>query len=376
MNLPDEKKTLQSHWFRKMPLLVLLLMIILVIAVAMAVSRKGERLAAERSTASDQEETGTNVVVLVLTPSQISDRINLPGIISPWVRLTVSAEVAGKVDARLAEEGHHLTKGTPLYRLDERDYRTSYHAARAAFETARASHSRLRELHDEQLTSRSILDTAVAELERTRSAMETARLQLDRCLIEAGMDGILNRMLVEPGQFVAVGDPVAEILQLNPVKVTVGIPESDIHAVREVDTFSVRMDALGGRIFSGTRHRFSRSAEGMARLYDLEIRIENPDDVILPDMFARVDIVKQSRPMALTLPIYAVISSGGTHSVFVESRGRAEKRDVTLGMQEGWQVEILSGLTAGERVVVVGQRDISHGQALRIIKEIHDTGEL
>ncbi|WP_179953159.1 efflux RND transporter periplasmic adaptor subunit [Desulfobotulus mexicanus] len=374
--MPEEKTTFKSPWFSKIPLLVLLLMLILVITMAMAVSRKGERLAEERSTASAQEETGTNVVVLVLHPSEISDRINLPGIISPWVRLTVSAEVAGKVADRLAEEGSHIKAGTALYRLDERDYRNSYNAAKAAFETARASHGRLRELHDEKLASRSLLDTAVAELERTRSAMETARLQLDRCLIEADMDGVLNRMLAEPGQFVSVGDPVAEILKLNPVKVTVGIPESDIHAVRGVDTFSVRIDALGGQTFTGTLHRFSRSAEGMARLYDMEIRIENPDEVILPDMFARVDIVKKSSPMALTLPIYAVISSGNTHSVFVDDKGRAEKREVTLGVQEGWQVEILSGLTKGERVVVVGQRDLRDGQSLSIIKEIHDTGEL
>ncbi|WP_222427602.1 efflux RND transporter periplasmic adaptor subunit [Desulfobotulus alkaliphilus] len=355
---------------------MLLLMIILVAVMAMAVSRKGERLAEERSTASAQEERGTNVVVLVLQPSKISERINLPGIISPWVRLTVSAEVAGKVADRLAEEGSYIRAGTALYRLDERDYRNSYNAASAAFETARASHSRLREMYDEKLASRSLLDTAVAELERTRSAMETARLQLDRCLIEAGMDGVLNRMLAEPGQFVSVGDPVAEILQLNPVKVTVGVPESDIHAVRRVDTFSVRINALEGRTFTGTLHRFSRSADGMARLYDLEIRIDNPEEIILPDMFARVDIVKQSKPMALTLPIYAVLSSRDVHSVFVEKEGRAEKREVTLGMQEGWQVEILSGLTKGERVVVVGQRDLREGQPLNIIKEINDIGEL
>jgi RND family efflux transporter MFP subunit len=190
------------------------------------------------------------------------------------------------------------------------------------------------------------------------------------------MDGIINRMLVEPGQFVAVGDPVAEILQLNPIKVTVGIPESDIHAVRQVDTFEVRLDALGGKIFTGKKHHFSRSAESTARLYDLEILIDNPEGEILSDMFARVDIVKRFSPFALTLPLYAVISAGGSHSVFVEKDGHVEKREVRLGIQEGWVVEITSGLEAGERVVVVGQRDLAHGQKITLIKEIHDIKEL
>jgi RND family efflux transporter MFP subunit len=372
----SEKTSFRTFWFGKLPYLVLLLLILLVGVTVLAVSRKAEDLEKERSTALASEDPGVNVVVLNLSPSKIRDRINLPGMTAPWVRLRVSAEVAGKVSQKLAEEGQNIRKGEALYLLDDRDYQNSFNAAKATFETEKATHARLVELYGEQLATRSLLDSAVAALESARSVMETARLQLDRCRVRAGMDGIINRMLVEPGQFVAVGDPVAEILQLNPIKVTVGIPESDIHAVRQVDTFEVRLDALGGKIFTGKKHHFSRSAESTARLYDLEILIDNPEGEILSDMFARVDIVKRFSPFALTLPLYAVISAGGSHSVFVEKDGHAEKREVRLGIQEGWVVEITSGLETGERVVVVGQRDLAHGQKITLIKEIHDIKEL
>jgi membrane fusion protein, multidrug efflux system len=93
-------------------------------------------------------------------------------------------------------------------------------------------------------------------------------------------------------------------------------------------------------------------------------------------MFARVDIIKRSSPVALTLPLYGIISTGGRHTVFVDAGGFAEKREVTLGIQEGWRIEITSGLTDGDRVVVVGQRDLVQGQKLHIIKEISDIKEL
>lgn len=376
MKSNEKKPSLPALLSRKLPLITLILLVLLVTGMVFALARKTEHLEKERSSAMAAEDPGVNVVVLTLSPSRIKDRINLPGMTAPWVRLRVSAEVAGKVAEKLAAEGNFIQKEAHLYRLDDRDYQNIYNAAKAAFETAKATHARLKELYGEQLATKSLLDTAIADLEGARSAMDTARLQWDRCLVQAGMGGVINRMLVEPGQFVAVGDPVAEILQLDPIKVTVGIPESDIHAVRQVDTFEVRVDALGGKLFTGKKHHFSRSAESTARLYDLEILIPNPDGEILSDMFTRVDIVKRLSPEALTLPLYAVISSGGTHAVFVVQDGKAERREVRLGIQEGWVVEITSGLEAGEQVVVVGQRDLAQGQKINIIKEIQDIKEL
>jgi membrane fusion protein, multidrug efflux system len=372
----NETSGFLSGPLKRLPLMILLLLVIMVAALATCVSHKAGQLEKERSTAMAAQDRGANVVVLILSPSKIKDRINLPGMTVPWVRLPVSAEVSGKISRKLAEEGSAVREGDALCSLDDRDYKNHFNATRAAFETANANHARVLELYGEQLAPRSLLDSAVAELEQSRSAMHMADLQLERCLIKAGMHGIINRMLVEPGQFVAVGDPVAEILQLTPIKVIVGIPESDIHAVRQVDTFEIRIDALGGKIFTGTKHHFSRSADPMAKLYDLEIRIDNPEGEILADMFARVDIVKRSSPLALTLPLYGIISTGGRHTVFVDAGGFAEKREVTLGIQEGWRIEITSGLTAGDRVVVVGQRDLVQGQKLHIIKEISDIKEL
>ncbi len=173
-----------------------------------------------------------------------------------------------------------------------------------------------------------------------------------------------------------VGDKVAEVLQLNPVKVKVGIPESEVVAVRHIDTFDVSVDALDNRVFKGTKYFLSRTADPMARLYDLYIQVDNPDGEILPDMFTRVDILKKEIPDALVIPMYASLSKSGKHVVYVVQEGRAIERPVTLGIQEGWLIQVAEGLASGENVVVVGQRSLNNGDKVNIVQQAHHLGEI
>ncbi len=93
-------------------------------------------------------------------------------------------------------------------------------------------------------------------------------------------------------------------------------------------------------------------------------------------MFARVELVKKVFEQSLAVPLYAVISQSDEHIVFVERDGRAEKREVELGVLVGWQVQVTSGLQAGERVIVVGHRFLDDGQPVEVIKTVSDPSEI
>jgi len=105
----------------------------------------------------------------------------------------------------------------------------------------------------------------------------------------------------------------------------------------------------------------------MARLYDLELVVPNLDGKILPGMFAKVELIKQSYDQALAIPLYAVITQGEDRFVYVENNGKAEKRMVKLGVLVNWQVHITSGIDPGERVIVVGHRFLDDGQAVETV---------
>ena len=363
----SERKPGKSLFWIIFSVVILALMIMLVV---FFMKRKAD-VAAKRLSELGQQEATVNVVTYTLAPRTISDRINLPGTIEPWVKLNVASQVAGEVLEKRAQEGRVVAGAEILAVIDSRKYRNAYESARASLESALASQKRIAELYREELASKSDLDAINATVENYRAAMENASLDLDHCLIKAPIPGIVNQVFIDTGQVLGLNQEVAEILQLDPVKVSVGIPESDVSAVRKLDDFTITISALDGETFSGKKYFLSRTADPMARLYNLEILINNPDARILPDMFARVDVVKKTVEKAVVLPLYAV-TSNDEHTVMVEKDGWVSQRQVSLGIVEGFNVQITAGLEFGEAVVIVGQKQVADGQKVTVTRNVSD----
>ena len=317
-----------------------------------------------------------NVVALALAPETIRDRINLPGVVEPWIKFDVIAEVRGEVIEKRMEKGTPVKKGDIIAVLDKSDYEIALQAAKAAYDTALASKNRVEKLYAQQLAPRAQLDDITAQVERFRAEMDTARLNLDRCTIKSPITGTLNQLYIEKGQYINVTDPIAEVIQMDRVKVSVGIPESDVSAVRKVQDYMVRLDALSDKAFPAEKYFLSIASDPQARLYKLELEIDNTEHEILPDMFARVDIVKNEIADALSIPLYSIISLNDQQTVYVVNDSTAHARKIQTGIQEGWRIQVTDGLQPGDRVVVVGHRRVSDGQPVNLIRTVSDMKEI
>lgn len=317
-----------------------------------------------------------NVVALELLPSTIRDRINLPGIIEPWIRLDILAEVRGKVVKKIVGEGDAIKKNEIIAVLDSRDYENAYKSAKASYKAATASQERLSELFKKQLATLSQLDNAIAQAENYKAQMDTAALNVERCTIRSPISGTVNRLFFEEGGYLNVSDNVSEILQTDKLKVKVGIPESDVDSITRLDYFNVQIDALDKKTVKATKHFLSKTADSMARLYTLELLIDNASGEILPDMFARVDILKREIPDSISVPLYSLISINNQNIAYIIEDNTAYAQKVELGIQEGWLVEIKSGLKKGDRLIAVGQRDVSDGQKVKVVRSVTNIGEL
>lgn len=318
----------------------------------------------------------TNVVAMEMVPSRLRERINLPGVVKPWVTLKVVAEVRGKITEKKVSEGLSVKKGDVLAVIDSRDYLNIHASAKASYQLAVSNRDRIKALLKENVGTQSQLDDIVAKVRTTKAALDGASLNLERCIIRAPMEGVVNRIYIEKGQYVNTEDPVAEILELNRVKVVVGIPESDVDAVRRLEQFEVTIDALDSKVFQGVRYYLRNTTTNFARLYNLEIALDNSSGEILPDMFARVEIVKTEVPDGLGIPLYALITKNKMNAVYVVDDGIARLKPVAVGIQDGWRVEVRQGLEPGDRVVVVGQRDIDDGEQVAVVRTVRTMEEL
>jgi membrane fusion protein (multidrug efflux system) len=379
-NNPPAEKSCITRWrqriLKSLPMLLVVLAVALILILFNRIEFQAQAMKEAKAAQLKQEQPPINVVTLTLTPAELAERISLPAVVEPWVDLQLLTEVSGKVMEILVQEGDRVAKGDVIARLDDRDYRNAFQSAKASWRAARASHERISKLHAQQLATRSQLDDITAQMENFKAAMDTAALNLERCTITAPMNGVINHCFIDVGQFLSSADPVVQLLQIDRVKINVGIPESDVEAVRRLTKFQVTIQALGDRRFEATKHHLSRTADARARLYNLDLTLKNPRHEILPDMFARVEIIKRQVSDGLAVPLYAVISRNNRHFVYVVQDDTVLERDVVLGIQEGWQVQLAQGVSPDEAVVVVGQRSVAANEKVNVVRQVNDPREL
>lgn len=374
-NSGSKKRTLRWIW-RFIPWCIVAMILAVIFAVGAGIKEKQTRLAEAKEAAMKKDIPAVKVITLTLESRRMEDMISLPGEVEPHEELWVRAEVTGQVMQILVKEGQYVKKGQVLAQIDDRDYRSRVARINANYKLAKADHDRIESLAERNITAKSKLDEAVAHLEELAAQYREAKLALDRTRITAPIDGRLNEVRAKEGDFLTAGKEVAHIIQIEQVKVTVGVPESDVAAVLDLGGADVLIEALDNRRVRGKKIFLSRKPRTLARLYDLELSVPNGDGRILPGMFARVELVKKVFPETVAVPLYAVITQNNEQFVYVDNQGRAEKRKVSLGVLSGWEVQITSGLKPGDRVVVVGHRFLDQGQPLEIIKNVNRPADI
>jgi membrane fusion protein (multidrug efflux system) len=376
MNKTKHKTRLLRFIWGIIPWMIVVLVVIFIVILGTRIMHEKARLEEAKKAALKQDIEPVSVITLTLKPRRLEDKINLPAVVEPYEDVWVKAEVPGQVVEVLVQEGEAVEKGQVLIQLDDRDYKARLSRIEANYQLAKLEYERTSALVRKKVMSPAELDKISAQLKDLEAQVNEVQLALSRTQIVSPICCLLNETKANRGDFVGVGDPVARILQLDPVKVTVGVPESDVAAIFGLTEAEVIIEALNKLRVKGTKVFLSRMPRTLARLYDLELRVPNPDGKILPGMFVRVDLVKAVFGRALSVPLYAVITQADRSFVYVEENGRAKRRDVELGILVGWEVQVASGLKPGERVIVVGHRFLDDDQPVDVIKNVSDAREI
>ncbi len=366
---------------KKQKKLIISLVIIIILLgtislLGMVIKSKGESLKQKEKNSKKIQKPLTNVITMEIIPCPVQEVINLPGQAIPWKSLIIVTEVRGKVITKKITEGSPVKTGDVLAIIDKRDYENSYNAAKASYKTLLTTEKRLIALKKKKFITQSQVDDVTATLKQAKARMDNAMLNLLRCTIKAPMDGIIDKVFIEQGSFLDPGKPVAKILQINKIKIEVGIPESDIDIVRNIDEFDIEIDALNSRHFLGKRYYLHKTTDDFARLYNLEISVDNFEKKILPGMFARVKITKHYIKDGLAVPMYALVNKNGNDGVYVVKNGIAFFKKVEKGFLDQWRIQIKKGLNPHDKVVVMGQRLISNKEKVKITKNVLTMEEL
>lgn len=362
--------------WNNLPRFVLLAMIMLIFILFGAIKDKSNLIAANKAAEVSREKPPVNAVTLTLSPTTITDRINLPGYIEPWTRLNLLAKLNGTVTEVLVKEGERVKKDDILARIEDDDFRIALDRAEAAYNLAKAEYNRNKSIYDKGGIPTAILDSNRTNMLQAKADYENAKLLLSRTRVTSPMDGIIRRLDAKVGLQLAVGDAIAEILDTEHMKGVIGIPESDVTAVRRLEDVNLTVQALGDKVVTGKKYFLSPSPETAARLYNLELDLDNSGGEMLDGMFVRADVVKKQITGTLAVPFYSVISRNDEQYVFIEEEGVARKKKVRLGIMEKWMVQIVAGLNPGDQLLIEGHRDVEDNQKIQVIKTITSPEEL
>jgi len=352
------------------------IMCIGVIAAGVVLIVVAKNFRASAAAASRKElEVGTaekalNVKVQVLEAKILEDRLLLTGSVKPWEDVQLSAEVAGKIEWQGVEEGDTVEAGQELVKIDTDAIRARLNQARAQYDLTVQELVRAENLQKEGIGSPQDLDRALTDREVALANLRTTQIELDKSVLRAPFDGVVDELSKEEAEFVSRGTSLARLVQVHKVKVDVGIPERDVPFFAKGDAVTVTADALPAETFHGTIYRIATTADAHTRTFITEIELDNADGRLKPGMIARARLVRKSYLNAISIPIFAVLSLEGGYRVFIEENGVAQPRDVEVGIFQDNMVHVTRGLDVGDRLIVVGQRDLRAGDPVRVVEEI------
>jgi membrane fusion protein (multidrug efflux system) len=301
------------------------------------------------------------VSVTVVEPVSIRDVVFLPGETEAYEDVKVAANAAGRVEWIGPREGQTVQKGALLAKIDVSAHKAALEHAKAAYDLASDLCERRRRLYTNKIIAREELDQSETQLKLALTDLDQIKVRYNHGFPKSPIAGIINHLYVDVGEYADIGKPIADIVNIDRIKINVRVPELDVRYVKKGQKTPIKIDAFAERPLIGTVDFVSFKADPATKTFLVRSVIDNPEHDIRPGMIGRVAFVRRMIPDAVAAPLFAIVDKGGERIVFVEKEGVAESRVISIGVIQGDRVEITSGLDIGDHLIVKGHTEVEDG---------------
>jgi membrane fusion protein (multidrug efflux system) len=315
-----------------------------------------------------------NVETHTLSPQQFVEEIRLTSIAMANQDVLVSAEESGVIRELYFDRGSRVGQGDSIAKIDDRVLAAQVAQARAGAELAAQTWERRRRLwEDDRVGSEIAYLEARFQAEQAAAVLDGLEERLARTVIRAPFAGVLDERMVDVGTMVAPGTPVGRLVNFNPIKVFAGVPERYAGDIRVGDEATLEFEQLDAQPYSGRIRYVGATVSTENRTFPIEVSLPNPNGLVKPQMVANMAVTRATVNDAIVVPQDALIrvENGYVVYVAVERNGEsvAEMRDVVLGPTRRNLVVVDEGLSTGERLIVVGHKEVEDGDRIRIVAE-------
>jgi membrane fusion protein (multidrug efflux system) len=305
------------------------------------------------------------VRAVVVRPDVFQDRISVTGTALAQDEVHLQAEANGRLVSLSMTEGQMVRKGDRIAKINDADLQAQLRRAELNLELARIREARQKQLLESRAISQQDYDIVLNEVNTILAEIDLIRANIDRTEIRAPFDGRLGLRLVSEGTFVTVGTRLASLQNLDQVRIDFSIPERYAGQVRAGDRILFTRQGSDRR-YQAVVTAIEPRVDPNTRTLSIRATAPNPDEAILPGVFAQITYPLSRVANAILIPSEAIIPELGSVYVFVSRSGRAQRVAVETGVRTGTRIQIVRGLAPGDTVLTTGILQLRQDLPVRV----------
>lgn len=310
-----------------------------------------------------------NVVTQSLVPVDLTETFTLPARVQARDDLILSAEIAGTVVKTPVREGMSVVQGQALMEIDSAVVRAQLERETRNVAVLTTRRDRLQRLAAEGLISKQELDDVNNGLTAAQTLLEQARIQLKKTTLRAPISGVIDRRLVDAGEYVDIGKPLLRLVSVEQLEVIADVPEKDVVFLQPGQQVTITPAIIHGdqvEPLTAVIEHIAFVADETSRTYHTRMLIAQPGAILRPGMIARATFVRQEHQQALVVPMFSVLDRRNIKVAYIVEDGYAREVEVITGRSVGQLLVVRSGLEVGQHLVIKGQQLLIDGVAVNV----------
>lgn len=306
------------------------------------------------------------VSVMQPTTQQVNDYLSVVGTVQANNEIALLSETQGRVTSMRVKVGSFVSVGTVIATVDDELKKASYTTAKVSLDKAKKDLQRFEALYKEKNATENDLENARLNVTAAEAQFTVAQRQLKDATIVSHASGVVTDKFISVGSTLSPGSPIANIVDVNSLKIRVNVPESDVQRLKSGSRVDLTSDLYPNKSFSGKVESIVPKGDD-AHTFPVEITFSNTKDLQLKaGMFARVNFTSLGNRVITVIPRSSVIGSVKEAQVYVVEGNIAKIRNIVIGKEYGDKVEVIGGVTPNDQIVIAGQNNLSDGIEVKI----------
>lgn len=364
-------------------LLKWLLLIVVIVLIIGAVAFTIKNKAAQKDAIETPVEQQQTVKVKQVAAVDREDAIAETGNVEANEDVVISSKISGRVTQVNVDNGKSVSKDQSLIQLDNTEQSNNLITAQSnlaksqiALQDKQKNYQRYQELYTQGAISlkdlegaKVLLDTSQADADVAAASVANAKEALSNTVISSPISGLAANCTVTQGQVVAPGSPLMTVQDISSVYVLTNVEQTDISRIKDGLKAEVTVDAYPNRTFKGTVQIINPVADQTNRVFEVKVKVDNPDLLLKPGMFAKVNLFPGTSSKVLMVPQEALAGTEGQYYLFIVEGDHAKRQSVEIGKTAEQNIEITSGISQGQQVIVTNVNTLKDGDKIRIAND-------